>query len=93
MRDKPLAEITDIIEEHIDYMILTQPKSDRSAPLETLRDALAEFTPPMDWVEDVPSALDRATQVARPEDLIVVTGSLFMVAEAKQVIENQTYNS
>ena len=93
MKDKPLAEIADIIEDHIDHMILTRPKNDRSAPLDTVRNALAEFTPPMDWVEDVPSALDRATQIARPEDLIVVTGSLFTVAEAKQVIENQTYNS
>jgi len=31
--------------------------------------------------------------VADPDDLIVVTGSLFTVAEAKQVIDNQTYNS
>ena len=80
MRDKPLAEITDIIKEHIDHMILTQPKNDRSAPLDAVRDALAGFTQPMDWVEDVPSALDRSIQVARPEDLIVVTVSLFTVA-------------
>lgn len=93
MKDKPLAEITDIIVEHADHMILTQPKSDRSAPLETVRDALAGFPHSMDLVEDIPSALDLATQIARPEDLIVVTGSLFTVAEAKQVIENQTYNS
>ncbi len=93
MKDKPLAEISSIISDHADHMVLTQPKRDRSAPPEQVREAMDGFVQPVDLVDDVPSALDRAYQVAEPEDLIVVTGSLFTVAEAKQVIEKQIYNS
>jgi dihydrofolate synthase/folylpolyglutamate synthase len=92
MKDKPLAEITTIIPDHADYIIVTRPNNERSAAPEQIRDALAEFTQPIEFIADISLALDRAYQVASPEDLILVTGSLFTVAEAKQVIENQTQN-
>ena len=93
MKDKPLAEITKIISDYADYIVVTQPKSDRSAPPEQIRNTFVNFTNPIDLVDEIPSALDRAYQVSGPDDLIVVTGSLFTVAEAKQVIENQINNS
>jgi dihydrofolate synthase/folylpolyglutamate synthase len=93
MKDKPLAEIATIISDHADYIVVTQAKSDRSTPPEQIRKAFTNFTKPIDRVDEIPLALDRAYQVADPDDLIVVTGSLFTVAEAKQVIDNQTYNS
>jgi dihydrofolate synthase/folylpolyglutamate synthase len=93
MKDKPLAEITELISEYADYIIVTQPKSGRSAPQEQIRKAFANFSKPIDLVNEIALALDHAYQVADPDDLIIVTGSLFTVAEAKQVIDNQTYNS
>jgi len=93
MKDKPLAEITELISDNADYIVVTRPKSDRSALPDQIRKALTNFTKPIDLVDEIPLALDRAYQVADPGDLIVVTGSLFTVAEAKQVIDNQTYNS
>ena len=93
MKDKPLAEITELISDYADYIIATQPKSDRSTPPEQIRKTFKNFTKPIDLVDEIPSALDHAYQVADPDDVIVVTGSLFTVAEAKQVIDNQTYNS
>ncbi len=93
MKDKPLAEITEIISDYADYIVVTQAKIDRSTPPEQIRKAFTNFTKPIDLVDEIPLALDRAYQVAGPDDLIVVTGSLFTVAEAKQVIDNQTYNS
>lgn len=92
MKDKPLAEITTIISDHADHIVVTQPENERSASPEQIRKAFANFTKPIDLAEKIPSALDRAYQIANPDDLIVVTGSLFTVAEAKQVIENQTHN-
>ena len=93
MKDKPLPEITELISDYADYIVATQPKSDRSTPPEQIRKAFKNFTKPIDLVNEIPLALDRAYEVADPDDLIVVTGSLFTVAEAKQVIDNQIYNS
>jgi len=92
MKDKPLAEITTIISDHADYIVVTQPENDRSTPPEQIRKAFTNFSKPIDLADKIPLALDRAYQMANPDDLIVVTGSLFTVAEAKQVIENQTHN-
>jgi dihydrofolate synthase/folylpolyglutamate synthase len=93
MKDKPLAEITALISDYADHIVATQPKSDRSTPPEQIREAFTNFNKPIDLANEIPLALDRAYQAADPDDLIVVTGSLFTVAEAKQVIDNQTYNS
>ena len=93
MNDKPLLKIAELISDYAGYIIATQAKSDRSTPPEQIRNAFKNFTGPIDLVDTIPRALDRAYQVADPDDLIVVTGSLFTVAEAKQVIDNQTYNS
>jgi len=87
MKDKPLTEFSSIISDHVDHMILTRPNNERSLSPEQIRSELRDFEAPVEVIDDVPSAMDRAYQVARPEDLIVVAGSLFTVAEAKQVIE------
>ena len=92
MKDKPLAEITTIISDHADHIVVTQPENDRSTPPEQIRSAFINFTKPIDLADKIPLALDRAYQIANPNDLIIVTGSLFTVAEAKQVIENKTHN-
>jgi dihydrofolate synthase/folylpolyglutamate synthase len=93
MKDKLLTEVTELISDYADHIVATQPKNDRSASSEQIREAFANFAKPIDLADEIPVALDRAFQVAEPDDLIVVTGSLFTIAEAKQVIGNQTYNS
>ena len=93
MKDKPLAEITELISDFADYIVVTQPKSDRSTPPEQIRKALTDFTRPVVQMDEIPLALEHAYQAAHPDDLIIVTGSLLTVAEAKQVIDNQTHNS
>ncbi|HEX9369530.1 MAG TPA: folylpolyglutamate synthase/dihydrofolate synthase family protein [Roseiflexaceae bacterium] len=41
---------------------------------------------PLAIARDVPAALDRARELAGPDDLICVTGSLFVVAEAREAL-------
>lgn len=93
MADKPLKEITSIISDYADTIIATQPRNERSASPAQILDNLTDYSKPIESYPQVPLALDRALQVATPDDLIVVTGSFYTVAEAKQFIENQTFNS
>ena len=93
MKDKPLADIAKIISSHADYWIATRPNQERSASPEQIEAALAPAGKPLERIPDVPQAVERAFQLAAGEDLIVVTGSLFTVAEAKQVFEHQNHNS
>ena len=88
MRDKDLSEIASIIFPLAENLILTRAGNPRSTAPEKLR----EFVPqdfPTEKVfvtESVPEAIKKAREIAAPEDLICVTGSLYLVGEAKSII-------
>jgi dihydrofolate synthase/folylpolyglutamate synthase len=67
-----------------DVIFLTRSRHERSAPPDQL-EPLVRTTVPRATVQtfsDVDSALDSALAAARPDDLVLVTGSLFLVGEA-----------
>jgi len=67
-------------------LILTRSRHPRAAdPLE-LRALVPEESGAIYVTTDVPTALRQAFELAEPEDLIGVAGSLYVVAEARQAI-------
>ncbi|MCD6306976.1 MAG: bifunctional folylpolyglutamate synthase/dihydrofolate synthase [Deltaproteobacteria bacterium] len=91
MADKAIAEMMRIIVPLADYLICTRPVYCRAADPEVL---MREAAPPGRPGEIIPllsDALTRAREVAGPEDLIVVCGSLFTVGEALTCIDPETY--
>jgi dihydrofolate synthase/folylpolyglutamate synthase len=67
-----------------DAVYLTRSHHERAAPpaeLEPLVQSVAPQTRVATY-DDVATALESATAVARPGDLVLVTGSLFLVGEA-----------
>ena len=74
-----LAELTS----RVDELILTKSIHPRSAdPTELVKKA-GHSRAQVSVVKDVPSAMWQALAGAHPEDLVCVTGSLFVVAEAR----------
>lgn len=69
------------------HIFVTASRHPRAIPLrqvaETVRPAVAV---PVEEVAGVAAALEQARQVASPADLICVTGSLFVVAEAREAL-------
>jgi folylpolyglutamate synthase/dihydropteroate synthase len=43
----------------------------------------------VDCIEDIPSALDKALQLVGEDGLVLVTGSIFVVAEARKYWEKR----
>ena len=41
---------------------------------------------PLVVTDDIPPAIEQARQLAKPDDLICVTGSLFVVAAAREAL-------
>ncbi len=88
MRDKDLSEIASILFPLAENLIFTRAENPRSAAPENLR----EFVPqdfPVGRVfvtESVSEAIKKARQISAPEDLICITGSLYLVGEAKSII-------
>jgi dihydrofolate synthase / folylpolyglutamate synthase len=83
MRDKDHRGFVAPLKTLVDHVILTQADLPRSATVQELQAALRESFPCPD-VRPVPSdALGRARQLAGPDDLICVTGSLMLVGDVK----------
>jgi dihydrofolate synthase/folylpolyglutamate synthase len=83
MRDKAVAEMAAILFPRARRVIVTAPAQARSLRPETIRD-LADH----DSIEVAPNlaaALSRASEAAR-DDAIFITGSLFLVGEARALL-------
>ena len=61
----------------------TRPDLDRAEDPERLADALEEYADTTEVVPSVPEATERAIAAADPDDFVLVTGSLYAVAEAR----------
>ena len=65
-----------------DYVFYTQPAYWRAAAPEVLMQKAAFLGKPGETVPELSTAISKAKEMAGPEDLILITGSLFTVGEA-----------
>lgn len=68
---------------------LSSPKIDRAIPLSTLKAELTGSSKNIDFFPTVIDALNKASSSANTNDLILVCGSTFVVAEVLSFIKNQ----
>ncbi len=79
MRDKAVPEIVEILFPRASAVVLTRPDQFRSASPETVRELAVHLNPNLSCVEEPGTALDAAVAMAKPDDAIFVTGSLYLV--------------
>jgi len=89
MADKEIAKMMADLVPFADLLILTRPHMERAASLEILRGQASPFRKPMAEVPEVAEAVERAIKEAGKEDLILVSGSLFTVGEARAYLARQ----
>jgi dihydrofolate synthase / folylpolyglutamate synthase len=80
MRDKAIAEVSGILFPRAAEVIVTAPRQSRAVQPETVR-TIADH-PRLRTAADIAAALE----MARAADVTVVTGSLFLVAEARALL-------
>lgn len=92
MQGKDVAAMSEILFPRAEKIVITQPKNSRAldvaeilkqAPRDLRRDKLVVPEP------DVRKALSTARRISGEGHLIVVTGSLYLVGEAKQILSSQ----
>jgi dihydrofolate synthase/folylpolyglutamate synthase len=81
LADKDAAGIAAKLLPLADTVWVTQPKSERALPAQRLADLCAPFGKPTRVYPSVKEALMAAAQAAQRDDLICVTGSLYLVGE------------
>jgi len=86
MRDKAIREIAEVLFPLAERVIATRADNPRSATADEIRQAAARTSVDIEEVPDVASALDRATNLAGPGGVVVITGSIYIVGEAMRVL-------
>ena len=83
MRDKAVDEVAGILFPAAHRVILTQVGQSRAVSARTLAALVSHHHPEVAVTVGLAEALARAKAEASEQDIIVVTGSLFLVGEAK----------
>ncbi|HTS13229.1 MAG TPA: folylpolyglutamate synthase/dihydrofolate synthase family protein [Candidatus Limnocylindrales bacterium] len=83
MRDKAVDEIAGQLFPIADRVILTQAHQSRAISATLLAEMTADLTRDSVVVSDPREALERALAKASPEDVVIVTGSLYLVGDLR----------
>jgi len=84
MRDKAVDEVAGSLFPVAETVILTQPHQSRAISAEHLAEITEGLARHATVIPDPAEALDRALAMAAPDDLIFVTGSLFLVGDVRR---------
>ena len=84
LADKDVSGIARALVPSFSRASLTASRSARAVPGEELRARLLEFAGPLPWYDSVERALDDLFPSLECEDVLVVAGSLSIVAEARR---------
>jgi dihydrofolate synthase/folylpolyglutamate synthase len=82
MRDKAIGEMAEILFPLAERVIATVADNPRSATVEEIRQAALRTSTEIEDATDVASALARASALAGPRGVVVITGSIYIVGEA-----------
>jgi dihydrofolate synthase/folylpolyglutamate synthase len=83
MRDKSVAEIGGVLFPLAEEVIVTAPRQSRALSPQAMRNAVDH--PNLLTAPDIECALSMVRDIS-PEDAVFVTGSLFLVAEARAIL-------
>ena len=86
MRDKAIGEMAEILFPLAERVIATVADNPRSASTEEIRNAASRTSVPIHEAADVAAAIAMARESARPDNVVVITGSIYIVGEAMRVL-------
>ncbi len=86
MRDKAIQEMAEILFPIADNVVVTQVNNPRAATTDELVQAASRTGTEIHAEQSVTAALAKAREVAKASGVIVVTGSIFLIGEAMQVL-------
>jgi dihydrofolate synthase/folylpolyglutamate synthase len=82
MRDKAIQEIAEVLFPIAESVVLTRANNPRAATTDELAQAAARTGATMYAEQSLAAALAKAHELTKPNGLVVVTGSIFLVGEA-----------
>ena len=86
MRDKAVDEIAGLLFPRAAAVILTTPAQSRAISAPLLAEMTAHHAQQSEIIPDPAKALARALELASPEDVIFITGSLYLVGDLRRAL-------
>ncbi|KLU59557.1 folylpolyglutamate synthase [Peptococcaceae bacterium CEB3] len=86
LADKERERVVDLLAPLADEIIVTKPNSPRAGDWQALAGIAAKYGRPVSLVEDPEEAVALGLQHLGPEDMLCVTGSLYMLAAARPAL-------
>jgi dihydrofolate synthase/folylpolyglutamate synthase len=86
MQDKEVAAIVAELAPLAEVLIAASPSNPRAMRAQRLAEIAQDYCSAVTVIEDVSEAVEYAQEAAQEDDLILVTGSLFTVGEARDYI-------
>jgi len=86
MQDKNIKKIIKILAPLAQIVIVTSPQTPRATKAELLSNIAKNYCSHIKVIPSVHKAISSALCTATPKDLVVVTGSLYTVAEAREAL-------
>jgi dihydrofolate synthase/folylpolyglutamate synthase len=83
MRDKAIDEVAGLLFPHSATVILTQSPQPRSLSAKTLAQMTSHLAENVEVIREPGAALDRALEIAEPDDVVFATGSLYLVGDLR----------
>ena len=84
--DKERARVASELVPLARAVVVTRPNSPRAGNWQKLALEAERYTPEVYIIEDIGNALDKALSLTGSEELVCVTGSLYMVAEVRELL-------
>lgn len=84
MRDKAIDEVAGLLFPHATTVILTQSPQPRSLSAEALAQMTSHLAKSVEVIREPGAALERALELAEPDDVIFATGSLYLVGDLRR---------
>ena len=85
MRDKAVDEVAGLLFPHAHEVIFTQPGTPRAVSAAQLAEIAGDHARQFSMIPNAEEALDSVLAKAKPEDVIFITGSLYLVGELRHV--------
>jgi dihydrofolate synthase/folylpolyglutamate synthase len=86
LADKEREKVLELLAPLAEVVIVTRPNSPRAAGWEEIGELAAKYVSRVEVIASVEEAVNRGLLLADTEDLVCITGSIYMIAEARELI-------
>lgn len=84
---------TSLIAPLADAVVVTTPHHQKPLSAALLAEEVRRYAPRVEVIDDRDAAVDRALALAGPEDVVVVTGSFFLVGEVRETLHRKALSA